>query len=117
MIITPPRIDYTNKDYQALVAAMLELGRKRLPEWTDQSANDGGVVLTELFAYMGDIVLYYADRALNEGFLDTAVERRSLVNLLRLIGCELRRKVLATGNSFMMAATPACTVLRAPPEP
>ena len=35
MIITPPRIDYTNKDYQALVAAMLELGRKRLPEWSN----------------------------------------------------------------------------------
>ncbi len=48
------------------------------------------MVLTELFAYMGDIVLYYTDRALNEGFLDTAVERRSLVNLLRLIGYELR---------------------------
>jgi len=88
--ILPPRINYTNKDYQALVTALLELGRNKLPEWTDQSANDPGVVLTELFAYMGDVVLYYADRALNEGFLDTAVERRSLVNLLRLIGCELR---------------------------
>ena len=78
--ITPPRIDYTNKDYQSLVAALLEVGRERLPDWTDQSANDPGVVLTELFAYMGDIVLYYIDRALNEGFLDTAVERRSLVS-------------------------------------
>ena len=102
MIITPPRIDYTNKDYQALVAAMLELGRKRLPEWTDQSANDGGVVLTELFAYMGDIVLYYADRALNEGFLDTAVERRSLVNLLRLIGCELRSSRPASADLTLL---------------
>jgi hypothetical protein len=88
--ITPPRIDYTRKDYQALVGALLELGRTKLPEWTDQSANDPGVVLTELFAYMGDLVLYTADRTLNEGFLDTAVEARSLVNLLRLIGCELR---------------------------
>ena len=48
---TKPTIDYTNKDYQSLVAALLEVGRERLPDWTDQSANDPGVVLTELFAY------------------------------------------------------------------
>jgi baseplate J-like protein len=88
--IAPPRIDYTNKDYQSLVTELLDVASERLPQWTDHSANDAGVVLTELFAYMGDIVLYYTDRALNEGFLDTAVERRSLVNLLRLIGYELR---------------------------
>jgi baseplate J-like protein len=88
--IAAPRIDYTNKDYQSLVAELLDVARERLPQWTDHSPNDAGVVLTELFAYMGDVVLYYTDRALNEGFLDTAVERRSLVNLLRLIGYELR---------------------------
>jgi hypothetical protein len=88
--VAPPRIDYTNKDYQSLVSAMLELARDRLPEWTDHSANDLGVVLTEMFGYMGDVALYYTDRALNEGFLDTAVERRSIVNLLRLLGYELR---------------------------
>jgi uncharacterized phage protein gp47/JayE len=88
--VAPPRIDYTNKDYQSLVSAMLDLARDRLPEWTDHSANDLGVVLTEMFAYMGDVALYYTDRALNEGFLDTAIERRSIVNLLRLLGYELR---------------------------
>jgi baseplate J-like protein len=88
--LAPPRIDYTKKDYQSLVAELLDVARERLPQWTDRSPNDVGVVLTELFAYMGDMVLYYTDRALNEGFLDTAVERRSLVNLLRLIGYELR---------------------------
>jgi len=55
--IVQPRIDYTRKDYQSLVTALLELGRNKLPEWTDQSANDPGVVLTELFAYMGVVVL------------------------------------------------------------
>jgi uncharacterized phage protein gp47/JayE len=88
--VQPPRINYTNKDYESLVTALLDVAQERLPEWTDHSANDLGVVLTELFAYMGDVTLYYTDRALNEGFLDTAIERRSLVNLLRLIGYELR---------------------------
>jgi hypothetical protein len=106
--IAPPRIDYTNKDYQSLVAALLDVARERLPQWTDHSANDAGVVLTELFAYMGDVVLYYTDRALNEGFLDTAVERRSLVNLLRLIGYELRPSRPASADLTLLfdQATP-----------
>lgn len=85
-----PQIVYTDKDYESLRLAMLELARQKLPEWTYHSANDPGVVLLELFAYMGDLLLYYQDRIANESFLDTAVERRSVINLLRLIGCELR---------------------------
>ncbi len=85
-----PQIVYTDKDYESLRRAMLDLARQKLPEWTDHSANDPGVVLLELFAYMGDLILYYQDRIANESFLDTAVERRSVMNLLRLIGCELR---------------------------
>src|SRR5574340_111176 len=84
-----PAIDYTNKDYASLRRAMLELGRYRLPEWTDQSPSDLGVLLVDLFAYMGDIILYYQDRIANESFPRTAVERRSVVNLMRLIGYEL----------------------------
>ena len=66
--LAPPRIDYTKKDYQSLVAELLYVAHERLPQWTDRSPNDVGVVLTELFAYMGDMVLYYTDRALNEGW-------------------------------------------------
>lgn len=85
-----PHIDYTDKDYHALRDAMLALATEKLPGWTDHSANDPGVVLLDLFAYMGDLILYYQDRIANESFLDTAVERRSVINLLRLVGYELR---------------------------
>jgi hypothetical protein len=78
---TKPAIDYTNKDYASLRRAMLELARYRLPEWTDQSPSDLGVLLVDLFAYMGDIVLYYQDPIASESFLSTATERRSVLNL------------------------------------
>jgi hypothetical protein len=86
---TTPTIDYTNKDFQSLREAMLNLARYRLPEWTDRSPSDLGVLLVDLFAYMGDVILYYQDRIANESFLATAVERRSVLNALRLIGYEL----------------------------
>ncbi|MCG9967138.1 hypothetical protein L9W92_03600 [Pelotomaculum terephthalicicum JT] len=85
-----PNINYTDKDFDSLREALLALAAQKLPGWTDHSANDPGVVLLDLFAYMGDLILYYQDRIANESFLDTAVERRSVINLLRLIGCELR---------------------------
>ncbi len=97
-----PRIDYTNKDFDSLRTAMLGLAREMLPEWTDQSDNDPGVVLVDLMAYLGDILLYYQDRIANESYLETAVERRSIVNLLRLIGYELRPQQPATADLTLL---------------
>lgn len=97
-----PRIDYTNKDYAALREAMLALAEEKLPEWTDHSPNDLGVVLLELFAHCADIMLYYQDRIANESYLDTATERRSIVNLLRLIGYELRPPTSASADLTLL---------------
>ncbi len=94
----PPAIDYTNKDYAALRNAMLELARYRLPEWTDRSPADLVMLLIDLFAHVGDVALYYQDRIADECFLATATERRSVGNLLRLIGYELKPPVAASAD-------------------
>jgi len=112
-----PTIDYTSKDYASLRRAMFELARYRLPEWTDQSPSDLGVLLVDLFAYMGDVVLYYQDRIANESFLHTAVERRSVLNALRLIGYELTPPVPATAELTLFFKKPpqgAATVVTVP---
>ena len=104
-VIKAPVIDYTNKDYASLREAMLELAREKLEHWTDHSPNDLGVVLLELFAYMGDILLYYQDRIANESYLETAEERRSVLNLLRLIGYELRPPQPASADLSLLFST------------
>jgi hypothetical protein len=104
---TTPAIDYTNKDFQSLRQAMLQLARYRLPEWTDQSPADLGVLLVDLFAYMGDVVLYYQDRIANESFLNSAVERRSVLNSLRLIGYELAPPVAAAAELSLIFNPPS----------
>jgi hypothetical protein len=90
-----PAVDYTDKDFRALRRALLDLAAYRLPEWTDRSAGDLGVLLVDLFAYVGDLIGYYQDRLASEQYLDTAVERRSVMHLLRLIGYELAPAVPA----------------------
>ena len=104
---TIPTIDYTNKDFQSLRQAMFNLARYRLPEWTDQSPSDLGSLLIDLFAYMGDVLLYYQDRVANESFPATAVERRSVLNAMRLIGYQLAPPVPASVELSLVFNPPA----------
>jgi hypothetical protein len=80
-----PIIDYVTKDYAGFRQGMLDLIPLLLPNWTDRSESDFGVVLIEMFAYVADILSYYQDRVANEAYLSTATQRRSIIELLRLI--------------------------------
>ncbi|MCE9672841.1 putative baseplate assembly protein [Myxococcus stipitatus] len=82
-------IDYVTKDYEGFRQAMLNQIPLRLPQWTDRGESDFGVVLIELFAYVADILSYYQDRVANEAYLDTATQRRSVTELLRLIDYQI----------------------------
>jgi hypothetical protein len=104
--MTTPAIDYTDKDYSSLRQALLDLAAYRLPEWTDRSPADLGVLMVDLFSYMGDIISYYQDRLASEAFPDTAVERRSILYLLRLIGYELAGPVAASAQVNLLFTAP-----------
>jgi uncharacterized phage protein gp47/JayE len=82
-------IDYLARDYASIRRELLDLIPQKLPEWTDRTEADFGVVLIELFSYVADILSYYQDRIANEVFLTTAQERRSVIQHLRLIGYEM----------------------------
>jgi uncharacterized phage protein gp47/JayE len=84
-----PVIDYVTKDYEGFKQAMLGQIPALLPNWTNRSESDFGVVLIELFAYVADILSYYQDRVANEAFLATATQRRSVTELLRLIDYQI----------------------------
>ena len=97
-------IDYLARDYNSFRQALIDLIPAKLPEWTDRSEADFGVVLIELFAYMADIISYYQDRLANEAFLTTAQERRSVINHLRLIGYEMAPAAPATARLSLIVA-------------
>lgn len=84
-----PVIDYVTKDYDGFRQAMLSRIPQLLPSWTDRGESDFGVVLLDLFAYVADILSYYQDRVANEAYLATATQRRSVTELLRLIGYQV----------------------------
>lgn len=91
-------IDYTNLGFESMRDAMLGLARETVPEWTDHTEGDLGVLLIELFAHACDVTLYYQTRAASNLLLASADEPDALVQLLRLIGYELRPPSPATAN-------------------
>ena len=91
-------IDYTGVGYEALRTAMLDIAAATLPEWTDRTENDLGVLLVELMAYASDVTLYYQTRIAQQLFPGTGDEPDALVPLLRLLGYELTPPTPATAD-------------------
>ena len=81
-----PSIDYTSRDYASLKESMLNDAGTRIPEWTNRSKNDFGVMFIEEFAYLGDVLSYYTDRLADEAYLSTARNRSSLLNIAEMLG-------------------------------
>jgi hypothetical protein len=108
-------ISYLSRDYDSFRQAVLDLIPRKLPEWTDRSEADFGIALVELFAYMADILSYYQDRAANEAFLNTAQERRSVIEHLRLIGYETAPAAAAAARLSVIVANNVNSVIEVRP--
>ena len=80
-----PQIDYQSRDFTSIRDDLINLIPNFAPQWTSRDSTDFGIVLIELFSYMGDILNYYIDRAANESFLATATQRDTVLNLARLL--------------------------------
>lgn len=81
------QIDYTSRDFAALKSDLISLINTRTGlEWEASDPSDLGAILVETFAYMGDIMSYYIDRAANETSLATAIKKDTLLNFASLYG-------------------------------
>jgi uncharacterized phage protein gp47/JayE len=76
--------NYAARDYDTIKTDLLARAERILPEWTDRDPSDFGMLLVDLWAYMGDVQHYYIDRAASEAFLDTATQRESVLALANL---------------------------------
>lgn len=63
---------------------------------TTRDTSDPAIALLDGWATVGDVLTFYQERIANEGYLRTATERRSILELARLVGYTLRPGVAAT---------------------
>ena len=61
-----------------------------------RASDDPTVALVDAAACVADVLTFYQERIANEGFLRTATERRSVLELARAIGYELKPGVAAS---------------------
>ncbi len=75
------------------------------------AADDPSVALLDATAVMADVFSFYQERIANEGFLGTATERRSILEMARSIGYELAPGV-AAGAYLVFTVSEAATMPR-----
>jgi uncharacterized phage protein gp47/JayE len=110
--VAVPKPDYLSRDYQGLRQSLLQYAQQVYPEWQPSSEGDFGMVMVELFSYMGDILSYYTDRAQFENYLPTATQRDSILNLAFMLGYTPNSGAPATGTVPLTTdkGTPATVV-------
>ena len=67
-----------------------------LQRLTTRDNSDPSIALLDAWAIVSDVLTFYEERIANEGYLPTATERRSVLELARLIGYKLRPGVSAS---------------------
>jgi predicted phage baseplate assembly protein len=92
------RLAYRVGTHGAFKATMLArlAGEFRLRGLSSRQDNDPSVGLIDAWSTTLDVLAFYQERIVNEGFLRTATERRSILELARAIGYELRPGVAAS---------------------
>ena len=81
---------------------------------TTRDPGDPAIALLDTWAVVGDVLTFYQERIANEGYLRTATERRSILELSRLIGYNLRPGV---ASSVYLAYTLDEDRTTTPPKP
>lgn len=93
-----PKPDYLSRDFVGLKSSLLQYAALSFPDWQPASEGDFGMVLVEMFAYFGDILSYYTDRAQFENYLGTATQRDSILGIAYLLGYLPNSGAPATGT-------------------
>lgn len=112
---------------ETLLARISASGWKPLRGLRTRDDSDYTIALLDAFSTMADVLTFYQERIAIESYLRTAVERRSLIELARLIGYELRPGVAASAylaftiddapGAFGRALTIGTTAATAPEQP
>ena len=100
MALIAPTLD--NRSYEQLKQELLRRIPVYTPEWTDHNESDPGIALLELFAYLGESVLYRFNQ----------IPDTTKIEFLRLLGVRPRPAVPA--QALLAATTDLAAGVRIP---
>jgi hypothetical protein len=83
---------------QAMLAALSDVDLPALAPLTTRADDDFSIALLDAWATAADVLTFHQERIANESYLRTATEMRSVLELARMIGYELRPGVAASAH-------------------
>src|SRR5258708_13946457 len=89
-------LELAPEDFEASVGPK-PIQLRPLLNLTTRDSSDPSIAFLDAWATVADVLTFYQERIATEGFLQTATERRSILELARLIGYRLRPGVAASG--------------------
>ncbi|MBW2636493.1 MAG: putative baseplate assembly protein [Deltaproteobacteria bacterium] len=87
---------------ETMMARLSSSDYSELSGLTTRDAADPSIALLDAWATVADVLTFYQERIANEGYLRSATERRSILELARLVGYKLRPGV---SSSVFLAYT------------
>lgn len=105
---------------QTMLARLSDLrldGKDPLGQLRVRSGDDPSIALLDAWATVADVLTFYQERIANEGYLRTVTERRSILELARLIGYRLRPGVAAsTYLAYLLDVVPGTDTVATVPK-
>jgi len=97
-------VNYLSKDFDSIKRDLIDYLQRYFPDdYQDFNEASGGMAIIELLAYVGDMMSFYIDRQVNEGFLDRAIERKNIFSLAQNLGYQPKFARPAVVNLSMSA--------------
>ena len=81
---------------ETMLARLSSSDHPALARLRTRDRGDASIALLDCWATIADVLTFYQERLANEGYLRTATERRSVLELAQLIGYQLRPGVSAS---------------------
>ena len=86
-MIKTKNINYLNKDFNQFKQSLINFAKNYFPEThSDFSESSPGMMFIEMASYVGDVLSFYTDTQIQEVFLNTAQDKRNLLNMAYTLG-------------------------------
>jgi len=80
-------IKYLNKDFTSLKQSLIEYAKAYYPTaYNDFSVSSPGTMFIDMASYVGDVLSFYLDNQVQEGFLEFAKQQNNLYALAYMLG-------------------------------
>lgn len=100
-------VSYTSFDFYSIKERTIEYIRKYFPnDYNDFTEQSLGIMLTELWAFIGDLISFKLDMNINEVFIDTVSERKNIHRLAKFAGYPIRLPRAAVARMSLSVVSP-----------